>query len=443
LNKLAYDAAVLGNHDFNYGQEVLRQAIEESDFPWLSANVVKAKTDEPFYGRPYLIKHFPGNLKVGILGLTTQYIPIWEHPRHIEGMEFLDVVETAKRWVKLLREQERVDVLILSYHGGFERDLETGEPSEELTGENQAYRLCMEVEGIDVLLTGHQHRSIAGRSVNGVTVVQPGSQGRMLGKVTVELEKRVEGWQIVRKDSVLLSAEQAASDSRIVDLIRSQEEKTQVWLDKPIGKVRGDMRIYDPMAVRTKDHAIIEFFNKVQMEYAGVDISATALFDEASPGFSEHVTMRDVVTNYMYPNTLRVIRVKGKDIKDALEKSASYFATYSGGEIRINPAFTTPKPQHYNYDMWEGIDYKINISRPVGERVVQLNYKGKPLDMDREYDVVMNNYRAGGGGNYLMFKDKPIIRDVPVDMTELIAEYIMRRGTIVATVNHNWEVIHD
>ncbi|GIM47234.1 2',3'-cyclic-nucleotide 2'-phosphodiesterase [Collibacillus ludicampi] len=443
LNELAYDAAVLGNHDFNYGLDVLGKAIRESNFPWLSANVVKKGTGEPFFGKPYLVKHFPGDLKVGVLGLTTQYIPIWEHPRHIEGMDFLDAVEAAKRWVKLLREKERVDVVIVSYHGGFERDLETGEPIEELTGENQAYQLCQEVEGIDVLLTGHQHRSIAGKSIHGVTVVQPSSQGRMIGKVTVELRKQPDGWQIVRKDSELLSVKHVVPDPHIVHMVQPYEEKTQLWLDKPIGKVRGDMRIHDPMLVRLRDHAVIEFFNKVQMEYAHVDISATALFDNASPGFSENISMRDIVTNYMYPNTLRVIRIKGKDIKAALEKCASYFAAYSGGKIEMNPEFTTPKPQHYNYDMWEGIEYKINISRPLGERVVLLNYKGKPIEMEQEYDVVMNSYRAGGGGNYRMFKGKPIVRDIPVDVVELIAEYIMERGTIEATVDHNWEVIHD
>jgi 2',3'-cyclic-nucleotide 2'-phosphodiesterase/3'-nucleotidase len=197
------------------------------------------------------------------------------------------------------------------------------------------------------------------------------------------------------------------------------------------------------MQIRLKDNALIEFLNKVQMEYAQVDISNTALFYDESPGLKPEVTMRDIVANYIYPNTLRVLRIKGKDIKAALEQSASYFARYDGGPIRVNPEFTTPKPQHYNYDMWEGIEYKINISRPVGERVVLLKYRGKPLDMEKEYEVVMNNYRAGGGGNYLMFQGKEVVRDVPTDVSELIADFILARGTIKASVDNNWEVIHD
>ena len=136
---------------------------------------------------------------MGILGLTTQYIPNWEQPHHIEGLRFEDAVVTAKKWVKTLKDEEKVDIVVVSYHGGFERDLETGEPTETLTGENQGYQLCMEVEGIDVLLTGHQHRQIAGNMINGVIVVQPGKDGIALGKVTLQLEKDEAGWKCVQK----------------------------------------------------------------------------------------------------------------------------------------------------------------------------------------------------------------------------------------------------
>jgi 2',3'-cyclic-nucleotide 2'-phosphodiesterase/3'-nucleotidase len=113
------------------------------------------------------------------------------------------------------------------------------------------------------------------------------------------------------------------------------------------------------------------------------------------------------------------------------------------GTITVNPSFMEPKPQHYSYDMWEGISYILNISKPIGERVVSLQYQGQPIHLEQEFDVVMNNYRAGGGGNYMMYQNKPVIKDVPMDMSELITSYILERGTIEATVNHNWKVITD
>lgn len=442
LNILKYDLAVIGNHEFNYGQDILTKAMEQSKFPWLSANIIDNNTDREYTGKSYLIKEFEG-VKVGVLGLTTKYIPNWESPNNISGLKFEDPVEYAQKWVKFLREEERVDLVVVSYHGGFERDVKTGEPTENLTGENQGYELCSKVEGIDVLLTGHQHRSIHGDRINNVLVMQPGSQGSALGKVEIILHKIEKGYNICSTTSELISVKGIGSDEEVLNIVGDYEGKTQAWLDRPIGKIEGDMLVRDPIEIRTKDNPLIEFINKVQMEYSGATISNTALFDNHSLGFPTDVTMRDIVSNYIYPNTLRVIRIKGRDIKNALERSASYFEKYSEGKIKVNAEFSTPKPQHYNYDMWEGIDYIINISKDIGERVVKLEYRGKSLGMDEEYDVVMNNYRAGGGGEYTMFQNKHVVRDIPTDMSELIANYILERGKIKAEVNNNWMVIHD
>lgn len=442
LNDLNFDASVIGNHEFNYGLELLNQAVKQSKHPWLSANIVNAETGEPYFGKPYLIKSYPNGPRVGILGLTTKYIPNWEKEEHIKGLSFEDVVETAKKWVKVLKEDEMVDLVVVSYHGGFERDLETGEPTETLTGENQGYQLCMEVEGIDVLLTGHQHRQIAGNKINGVLVVQPGCNGLTLGKVTVTFQKEHSAYHVVEKESELLSVEGVEPDSQVVDTIQTYEEAVQEWLDQPIGHIKGDMTVTDPMAIRLGDNPLIEFINKVQMDAAGVDVSNTALFDNYSPGFPPNVTMRNVVANYIYPNTLIVLKVTGQIVKDALERSAGYFELRPDGSVDVSKDFTTPKPQHYNYDMWEGIEYELDIRKPVGERVTRLVYKGKKLMPDEELHVVMNNYRAGGGGDYLMYKGCPVVKDIPIDVSELIANYILEHKVIEATVNHNWKVIY-
>ncbi len=376
--------------------------------------------------------------------MTTPYIPNWENPDHIEGLRFEDALESAKKWVKVLKEQEQVDVVVVSYHGGFERHLTTGEPTEPLTGENQGYQLCMEVEGIDVLLTGHQHRSIAGVEINGVAIVQPGTAGVTLGKVELELSKgRWEMATLIPRNRSCFLWRILKRIKKLIELVSAYEAKTQEWLDQPIGKLTGDMLVKDPMQIRLKDNALIEFINRVQMELSGATISNTALFDNVSPGFPSDITMRDIVSNYIYPNTLKVIRISGQDIKDALEQSAEYFELTLAGEVKVSSKFRDPKPSHYNYDMWEGITYTLNISRPIGMRVVKLEYEGEPLDLEASYNVVMNNYRAAGGGNYAMFQDKPVIKDIPTDVAELLAGYIMERGTIEARVNENWEVIWD
>lgn len=442
MNIVQADAAVIGNHEFNYGLPYLQQAIKESHFPWLSGNLLHAEEGEPFFGKPYIVKKYANGLKIGILGLTTPYIPNWELPQNIEGISFEDAVTAAKRWVDILRNKEQVDLVIVSYHGGFERDLYNGGLTEADTGENQAYRICMDVPGIDILLTGHQHRMIVNEQVNGVWVAQPSSHGQGLGYMEIGMTKSGEGWIMASCRSEFMSVNGVEPDERIVAAIADTERKVQAWLDQPIGRVEGNMAIEDPAQARMADHPLIAFINRVQMEYGHANISNTALFDDSAPGFLGSITMRHVLANYMYPNTLRVIRVSGQDIKDALEQSASYFAlSEQGDNIQVSEEFLYPKPQHYNYDMWSGIEYEIQVSRPVGERVTKLTVSGAPIEPHAMYDVAMNNYRAGGGGNYRMFANKPVVHDLPTDMAELIADYIMKRGTIIAEQSHNWRVV--
>jgi 2',3'-cyclic-nucleotide 2'-phosphodiesterase/3'-nucleotidase len=441
LNHLRYDAAVIGNHEFNYGAELLRRAVSDSEFPWLSANITDVETNEPAFGKPYLIKEIGNKIKVAVLGLTTHYVPNWEHPAHIKEFRFHDALESAKAWVSYIRRMENPDVMVVSYHGGFERDLETGEAAEALTGENQGYEICKAVEGIDVLLTGHQHRALTGE-VNGVTVLQPSFNGQAIGKVGIVLEERNGKWSIERKTAELLVPDSSmCADKEMIALSADQEQRTQQWLDQPIGTVTGQMTLVDPLEARTRDNPFVEFINRVQMETAGVSISNTALFTDDSPGFHEEITMRDIESNYIYPNTLKVLRVTGQDIKDALEKSAGYFEVTGSGHLTVNPAYIEPKPQHYNYDMWEGIDYEIKVSNPIGQRLVKLNYEGRPIGMNEEFDVVMNSYRSSGGGDYEMFKGKQVVKEIQTDMTEIIADYILQRRTIHASCDHNWKVV--
>ena len=176
------------------------------------------------------------------------------------------------------------------------------------------------------------------------------------------------------------------------------------------------------------------------MEASGVDISVTSLLSNESKGFSSTITMRDIVSNYVFPNTLEVLELSGSDILEALEKNASYFMVASEGNLEVNPAYEYPKPQHFNYDMWEGIDYTIRVSNPIGSRIENVTYKGMTLDPDKTYQVVMNNYRASGGGDFYMFKGKPVVKEIQQDMVELISRYIEKHRTIQPTVTNNFTV---
>ncbi|MFJ2046027.1 bifunctional metallophosphatase/5'-nucleotidase [Paenibacillus taichungensis] len=457
LNELGYDAAVMGNHEFNYGQDLLRKAVQDSHFPWLSANIVnEGKPDEevlhtaptgaaiPTFGPPYLIKTLSSGVKIALLGATTHYIPNWEHPKNIEGLQFLDAMETIRAWVGYIREHEQPDVLVVSYHGGFESDLETGEPAERLTGENQAYAICRDIEGIDVLLTGHQHRQLTAE-IHGVTVVQPGFSGNGVGHVSTQLDRLSNGkWQIAGKQARLLLLDKDSDvqpDAAVMKLTDELEAKAQAWLDQPIGEVAGDLSITDPAALRLAAHPFIAFVHQVQMEATGAQISNTALLSEEARGFGSLITVRDVLSNFIYPNTLTVLELRGQDIRDALEQTARYFEVETSGEVVVNPAYMQPKPQHYNYDMWAGVEYELDISKPVGSRVVKLEREGIPVAMDATYSVVMNSYRAAGGGDYAMYPGKKVLHEGATDMAALVEDYIRRHQPLTVEQANNWWVV--
>lgn len=436
LNEMEYDAGIIGNHEFNYGMDYLKTAVHAAQHPVLAANLLN-QDGEPYFGPGYTIVEKAG-IKIAILGLVTQYIPHWEHPDNYKGVIFQSAVDCAKEYVARLRKE--VDVVIVSYHGGFEADLETGEQT-ELTGENEGYRLLEEVPGIDVLLTGHQHRRIA-TIHNGVPIVQPGQKGEYVGKITLWLEKGEDGAVVTDKLAELLPTAEVEADKELSERFLFLHQSVEHWLDQKIGTVAGNMEITDPEEVRLTEHPYIEFVNRVQMHYAQCDISGTALFSDAVKGFKSEVTLRDVVTNYIYPNTLAVVQLTGAELKSVLERNAEYFTVNEDGKVVVSPDYLAPKMKKYNYDMYEGVEYTIDASKPHGKRIVELRHKGKEVQPEETFEVVMNQYRAIGGGEFDMLKGKDILREVTIPMTELIADYIQTRKVLPAAVNHNFKVVN-
>ncbi|MCI6735704.1 MAG: bifunctional metallophosphatase/5'-nucleotidase [Aerococcus urinaeequi] len=440
MNYLGYDMGVPGNHEFNYGQDYLLHSYKNAQFPILCANILN-ENGEPYFGKPYKIVERNG-IKIAVLGLTTQYIPHWEHPDHIVGLQFKSAVEMAKVYMPML--SDLADVVVVAYHGGFECDLDTLEPVEQGAGENEGYALTHEVPGIDILLTGHQHNEMA-QIVNGVAVVMPGDKGRALGKVTLTLNQ-YEGdnhWTLIDAVRELITTTvdtpiQKDMAKRLADLQADVED----WLDKPMGTISGNMRIDDVDLARIEGHPYIELMHRVQNYFGQTEITAGALFDNYAKGFPETVTVRDILNSYPFPNTLAVVKIAGAELKAAIEQSAEFFILDEDREIIMSKDWQDPTPKPYNYDMYEGIEYVIDVSQPIGQRVVKLNYHGEPLDLQAEFEVTLNQFRAIGGGGYHMFDSSKIIREVNLEMNELIAKYLEDHETIHATCNHNFQVVN-
>ncbi|CAM3042408.1 bifunctional metallophosphatase/5'-nucleotidase [Lactiplantibacillus plajomi] len=424
-------AGVLGNHEFNYGLDYLDLCESSRNYPLLTANIHDDQ-QRTLFSKPYTILERAG-VKVAILGMTTQFVSHWEQPKNIAGLHFEDVVTCAKRWVPKLR--ELADVVVVAYHGGLERDPETDAVTERLNGENRGSALLAEVPGIDALITGHQHRTLA-VTVHGVPVTQPGMKGSNVGVITLELDAN---HQVTHRTPAVLSVKDAAPDSRVMAQVDPINQKMEDWLDTPLGYINGNMLVHDHLDARLHNHPYIDFINRVEMAATGTDIAATALFNDDVPGLKPHVTMREVMNSYVYPNKLAVETISGTDLRGALERCASYFLLVNG-RVSVNPEFLHPKLRHYVYDIYSGIDYTFDLTRPIGQRVVRLDYHGKPVAPEQRLTVTLNHYRAGGGGNYPMYTTEKIDRRLPTDMTVLIAEYFATHPVVNAVQPTNFNV---
>ena len=287
------------------------------------------------------------------------------------------------------------------------------------------------MKGIDVLLSGHQHRSLAGKLFDTV-YTQTSDKGSEVGCVDIYPEDN--------KIEARIVPCMAKADERVCACAQKEEDACQVWLDQSLGTCENDLLIHDEDDARLHKTQLITFLNKVAMEASGADISANALFLHAT-GFNHEITMRDLVSTYVYPNTLVVKKMSGRVLRDYLEKDAEFFCIKEDGSIGVSEKYVSPKPQHYNYDMLDGIAYTIQVSNPEGSRIVSLTRNGSPVKDNDEFTVVMNNYRASGGGNYDMLKNAETVQEISASMVDLIAEYIMKHKVIAFEDVHNIQVI--
>ncbi|WP_413627825.1 bifunctional UDP-sugar hydrolase/5'-nucleotidase [Fructilactobacillus vespulae] len=435
FNEIDYDFGTIGNHEFNYGQAYLKNAIADAKREFISANILK-DDGTPALGKPFSIKEF-GDVKVAVLGLTTQSVDAWENKESVKGLKFIPAVEAAKRWVPEM--QKEADVVVVLYHGGFERDLSNGQPNDKIDGENEAYQIMKEVPGIDVMATGHQHRSLAGK-LFGIPYVQPGHRGSYVGRIQITVEKEDGKYQVKHTTQKIIKTGEEKPDKAIKNAIAPVQDAVEDWLAKPLAHINGSMNYEDPFQVRTHGANFINFIQKVQMETMGCDLSGTALFSNEARGFENPITMRNIITNYVYPNTLALLEISGADLKAALERTAEYFMV-KNDQVIVDPKYHHPKIRDYNYDMYAGVDYTIKVSNPIGQRIINPTYHGQPVTNKMKLKIALNTYRAVGGGHYPMFNEDKVLRYNTVTMSNLIASYLKYHPEIDADKYRNFKVI--
>jgi len=436
MNALAYDAMTVGNHEYNFGLKVLEKARSEAKFPWLSANTYDKGTSKTHY-QPYIVKEVAG-ARIAVLGLTTPGIPNWENAPNYAGLEFKEPLAEAKKWVPVLRGKERADVVIIAMHMGLEEDLQTGELNPgQVQNENEAIAIARQVPGVDVIFMGHTHREVPSVVINGVQLVQANYWGRHLARVDLYLENEGNHWRTYARAARTIAVDdKVAADADLLKIGEPYDRETQAWLSKPIGESAAELNAAE---ATFRDTAILDLIQKVQLEAGNADVSMVASFNEKARIAKGPVTVRDIAGLYIYENTLVVLEVTGQQLKDALEHSAKYFLPYQPGKSARE--LVDEKIPSYNFDIAEGVTYDLNLTKPFGQRIENLQFQGKPLMPEQKLKLATNNYRVNGGGGYVMYKGAPVVNRSSQGIRELIIDWVERHKTIPTEPTNNWKIV--
>lgn len=419
LNQLNYTYSNLGNHDFNYGIDNLNLHINHLNSKLLTSNI---ELDNTSIGQTQYHKTTHGT--IAFIGVVTDYLINWEQPETLSRMKITSVLETVKKEIYTAR--LNADYIIVAYHGGLERDPITLESTETLNGENIGIQLVLENPEIDVLLTGHQHRSLV-TTLNQTLIVQAGFNGQQVG--LIELDETGFIGHLLDLSNYPIDVEFEKNFTEI-------EAKTQTWLDEVIGYSESSLLIDDLLEAQKQFHPLAQFINQVLLEYTQADIAFSSFFN-TTIGFDRKITYRQLIANYPFPNTLFVKKVPGTILLQYLEKNANYWDLDEENQLIISFEKLFPKLQYYDYDFVTGIHFDIDVSQPVGQRIVNHN-----IDPLRNYSIVMNNYRAQGGSDSWMLKETETIYDDGREVIDILYDYLLNHQPITIKPVYLTQIIY-
>ncbi len=437
MNALGYDAMVVGNHEFNFGLKNLARARSDARFPWISANIQgePGGTGKPF--APYVVKTVAG-VKVGVVGITTPLIPEWEPEEHYRGLRFEPAVETARRAVAELRAREHPDLVIIATHSGLDRDSLNDKSASANAPENPVYEMASEIPGIDAILFGHTHRELSGASIGNVLLLQPKNWGLSLGRMDFALSREGPGWKVKSKTSRTIPVTAAVpGDAKILEIAQPYHDLAERYLNTIVAEAPAAM---DTRLSRVQDTALIDAIQEAQLFYTKADVSFASSFNVRVFVKQGPVAVRELAGLYLYDNELWTVEGNGRMVREALENAARFFETCPGDCSR-GPLINR-RAIGYNFDMAQGVEYEIDLTRPPGDRIRNLRWHGQPLPDAQPLKIAVNNHRAGGTDGFTMFRGAKVLWRSPKEMRDLLIEYYSDHK-LPAKPDDNWRVVPD
>ncbi len=423
---LKYDAFVLGNHEFNYGIEYLNKRISQSRTPVISANIYHHGTDSTAY-TPYIVKDVDG-FTVGIVGLTTPGVMVWDRT-HVEGrIEVRDALSEARKWVELLK-NKGTDVIVVLAHTGYEGA--SSYHDEGIGRENVGKAILDSIPDVDLLVFGHSHRV-----TEGPDHIQAGRWASHLGEARLHVRRTESGDVVV--DSIRTTTFEVvtrAPSAKVRALVAAEHEEVRAYVNAPIVALT---EAWTSENARLLDSPMLDLIHHVQVKVTGAQLSAASAFTTSAQFTPPVLKRRDLAALYPYENRLYVIEITGKQLRDYLEFTSRYYlVSPTPGEVAVNRSWAG-----FNFDSVSGVDYELDLRKEPGSRLRFLRYQNRAVRDSDRFTLAVNSYRAVGGGGFTMLADAPMKWKSDISVKQMLEEELTRVDTLRIADIHtvNWKL---
>jgi 2',3'-cyclic-nucleotide 2'-phosphodiesterase (5'-nucleotidase family) len=431
MNAMGYDAVAIGNHEFNYGLTTLAVATARARFPFLAANAYTPGGTRAFPATRVIDR---AGVRIGIVGATTPGANLWDRDNLRGRVEVRDIVPDVRAAVDEVR-RTGTDVVIVVMHSGLNEPSSYDTVTTGVASENVAARVAREVPGIDLIVYGHSHRQMADTTIGTTMLVQPKNWAQSVALARLTLERSGGKLRVTAKRGELIPVVGRLESREVLDAIAAGHEAAVAYVSTTVGTTSA---VWRSDSARVRDTPIVDLVLEVQRRTTGADLASTAAFSTDVTLGPGPITVARLAQLYPYENTLKSIRISGRQLREYLEYSARYFGTHGSADPPVDPAIPG-----YNFDIVSGVDYTIDVSRPVGSRITALTAKGKRVTDTDSFTLALNNYRQAGGGGYAMLQGAPVVYEGQMDIRDLLIDEVKRLGTIEPADVHreNWSLV--
>ena len=460
MNYMKYDAGTIGNHDIEPGHNVYDKIKKEFNFPWLAANAVNVKTGKPYFPPYKILKK--GGIKIAVLGLITPGIPMWLPKNIWSNIDFKDMIKTAKKWVKIIKEKEKPDLLIGLFHSGIDYTYENQNVA-TYRNENASELVAKQVPAFDVVFVGHDHQGWNYKLKNDfgkdVLILGGINAARTVAVANISISLKDKNKKIITGE--LIDIKKYKPDSAFVKHFKKNFSDVKKYTGKKIGTFTKTITTRDSFFGNS---SFVDLVQKIQLEITGADISFASPLSFNAEIKKGDVFVRDMFNLYKYENLLYTIKMTGKEIKNYLEYSYDKwfnqmkdendhllkFKFDDKGQIIYSHNHPSLYNSYYNFSSAAGIIYTVDVRKPVGERIFIKSFSdGGVFKLDKEYKVAVNSYRGNGGGGHLVYgaqipKNKlsnRIISSTDKDLRYYIMKWIEKEKIITPEKSGNWKII--